>query len=287
MPLEQHETSDPHPQGPAEKLFADSQIDMFEKSYEEQLKEDKNRPVECLGMTFENDEKRREYFLEKLREKLKAPEFCKIEGFSIGEDDDILALADPPYYTACPNPFIEDFIKQYGEPHDPNLPFSREPFAADVSEGKNDPIYNAHSSHTKVPHKALMRYILHYTRPGELVFDGFCGTGMTGVAAQLCGDAKEIEALGYRIKVNIPNEFQQIGIFPPEADLRPGRGSICTCSDKVVDPPQEDWPCRRYFLLNHTAYPVSKRLINTETEIEPVLNNKWTWFGIRAHAPVK
>ena len=35
-------------------------------------------PVECLGMTFENDEKRREYFLEKLREKLKDPEFRKI-----------------------------------------------------------------------------------------------------------------------------------------------------------------------------------------------------------------
>jgi len=24
---------------------------------------------------------------------------------------------------------------------------------------KNDPIYNAHSYHTKVPHKAIMRYI--------------------------------------------------------------------------------------------------------------------------------
>ena len=33
-----------------------------------------------------------------------------------------------------------------------------------------------------------MRYILHYTEPGDIVFDGFCGTGMTGVAAQLCGD---------------------------------------------------------------------------------------------------
>jgi hypothetical protein len=53
----------------------------------------------------------------------------------------------------------------------------REPFAADVSEGKNDPIYNAHSYHTKVPHKAIMRYILHYTDPGDIVFDGFCGTG--------------------------------------------------------------------------------------------------------------
>jgi len=63
-------------------------------------------PVECLGMTFENDEKRREYFLEKLRVKLKDPEFRKTEGFPIGEDEDILALSDPPYYTACPNPFI-------------------------------------------------------------------------------------------------------------------------------------------------------------------------------------
>jgi len=54
-------------------------------------------------MTFENDEKRREYFLEKLCEKLNDPEF-KIKGFPIGEDEDIMALSDPPYYTACPNP---------------------------------------------------------------------------------------------------------------------------------------------------------------------------------------
>jgi len=159
-------------------------------------------PVECLGMTFENDEKRREYFLEKLREKLKAPEFRKIEGFPIGEDKDILALSDPPYYTACPNPFIEDFIKQYGKPYDLNVPYSREPFAADVSEGKNNPIYNAHSYHTKVPHKAIMRYILHYTEPGDVVFDGFCGTGMTGVAAQMCGDKTEVESIGYKVKSN-------------------------------------------------------------------------------------
>jgi DNA modification methylase len=156
--------------------------------------------VECLGMTFENEKKRRVYFLEKLSEKLKDPEFRKIEGFPIGEDEDILALSDPPYYTACPNPFIEDFIKQYGKPYDPATDdYRREPFAADVSEGKNDPIYNAHSYHTKVPHKAIMRYILHYTEPGDVVFDGFCGTGMTGVAAQLCGDKTTVESLGYRV----------------------------------------------------------------------------------------
>ena len=166
------------------------------KLFEEEFVVD-DGPVECLGMTFENDEKRRGYFLEKLREKLKDPEFRKIEGFPIGEDEDILALSDPPYYTACPNPFIEDFIKQYGKPYDPATDdYRREPFAADVSEGKNDPIYNAHSYHTKVPHKAIMRYILHYTEPGDVVFDGFCGTGMTGVAAQMCGDKATVESLG-------------------------------------------------------------------------------------------
>lgn len=112
-----------------------------------------------------------------------------IEGFPIGEDEDIIALSDPPHYTACPNPFIEDFIQEHGKPYDEETDdYNREPFAADVSEGKNDPIYNAHSYHTKVPYKAIMRYILHYTEPGDIVFDGFCGTGMTGVAAQMCGD---------------------------------------------------------------------------------------------------
>jgi len=94
---------------------------MFEKSYEEKRKEEKNKPVECLGMTFCNDEERRKYFLGKLREKLQDPEFRKIEGFPIGSDEDILALSDPPYYTACPNPFIEDFIKHYGKPYDPAI----------------------------------------------------------------------------------------------------------------------------------------------------------------------
>ncbi|MBE9483490.1 MAG: hypothetical protein IMY74_01515 [Bacteroidetes bacterium] len=68
---------------PSDKLFADDQRDLFEKSYEERLQEEKNKAVECLGMTFENDEQRREYFLENLREKLKDPEFRKIEGFPI------------------------------------------------------------------------------------------------------------------------------------------------------------------------------------------------------------
>ena len=112
----------------------------------------------------------------------------QMEGFPLGKDEDLLALSNPPYYTAYPNPHIEDFIKQYGKPYDEATDdYRREPFVTDVSEGKNDPIYNAHSYHTKVPYKAVVPFIEHYTKPGDIVFDGFCGTGMIGVAAQLVG----------------------------------------------------------------------------------------------------
>lgn len=146
-----------------------------------------NRKVECLGMAFASDEERRAFFLEKLREKLADPAFRKLDGFPVGSDDDILALSDPPFYTACPNPFLPDYISYATALRGASEPPPRPPFATDVSEGKNDPVYTAHSYHTKVPHQVIMRFILHYTRPGDIVLDGFCGTGMTGVAAQLCG----------------------------------------------------------------------------------------------------
>lgn len=111
-----------------------------------------------------------------------------IEGFPIGSDEDIIALSNAPYYTACPNPFIEEFIRENGTPYDEATDnYHREPFAADVSEGKYDPLYKLHSYPTKVPHKAIMKYIKHYTMPGDIVLDAFCGTGMTGLAAQSCG----------------------------------------------------------------------------------------------------
>lgn len=200
-------------------------------------------PVECLGQSFATEEVRREHYLKLLAAKLKDPEFRKIEGFPIGTDEDILRLSDPPYYTACPNPWLGEFIKGYGTPYDPKQPYHREPFAADVSEGKNHPIYNAHSYHTKVPHRAIMRYILHYTQPGDLVFDGFCGTGMTGVAAQLCGDRMEVQALGYRIQEDgtILNEegkpFSKLGARQAIlSDLAPAATFIAHNQTTPVDP---------------------------------------------------
>lgn len=146
-------------------------------------------PVECFGQTFSSDGARREHFLNLLAEKLKDPTFRKIEGFPFGTDQAILAMSDPPYYTACPNPFLEEFVRHHGKPYDPSTRYSREPQTIDVSVGKTDPLYKAHSYHTKVPHLAIVPSILHYTEPGDIVLDGFGGSGMTGVAAQWCGSA--------------------------------------------------------------------------------------------------
>jgi DNA modification methylase len=161
-------------------------------------------PVTCFGLTFKSDNERREYFREELRKKL--PELKTIEGFPIGSDEDIIALSDPPYYTACPNPWINDLIEVWEKEkiskyrRNINEEYQREPFAKDVSEGKSNAIYRSHTYHTKVPHRAIMHFLLHYTQPGDIVFDGFSGTGMTGVASNLCDNQKEIESMGYVIE---------------------------------------------------------------------------------------
>src|SRR5207237_9557772 len=90
----------------------------------------------------------------------------------------------------------EEFASHNGKPYNPEERYQREPLAVDSSEGKTDPIYTAHGYHTKVPHKAIMRAILHYTEPGDIILDGFAGSGMTGVAAQMCGNPdKEFKTL--------------------------------------------------------------------------------------------
>ena len=151
-------------------------------------------------------------YLRRLRQYLKDPEFRQIPGFPIGEDDAILDLSDPPYYTACPNPFLSEIIEEWQAERseirkDLDLPdyYHREPFAADVSVGKHNSLYKAHTYHTKVPYEAVARYILHYTDPGDIVFDGFTGTGMTGLATQLCGNPP------IDIKETIESEWEELG----------------------------------------------------------------------------
>ena len=72
---------------------------------------------------------------------------------------------------------LREFLASHVRPYDPETDeYDRPPFTADIKEGKNDPIYNAHSYHTKVPPRSIIPYILHYTQPGDLVLDPFCGS---------------------------------------------------------------------------------------------------------------
>ena len=101
-----------------------------------------------------------------------------------GTDTAIVAMSSPPAHTACPNPYITEWLESLpprdeGDRPDPG------PFTEDASGKKTSLIYKAHSYPTKVPPEIILRQILHYTRPGDVVLDGFAGTGMTGVAAQM------------------------------------------------------------------------------------------------------
>jgi hypothetical protein len=48
-------------------------------------------------------------------------------------------------------------------------------------------IFNTHNYPTKINTSAVVACIMAHTKPGDLVFDGFAGSGVTGLAATLCG----------------------------------------------------------------------------------------------------
>ncbi|HFT2185284.1 TPA: DNA methyltransferase [Bacillus cereus] len=248
-----------------------------------------NSTIVCLGMTFENDEKRLEYFRNELREKL--PELKKIEGFPIGEDEDIIALSDPPYYTACPNPWINDFIKQWEREKNEvyerseNEEYHCEPLAIDVIAGKNDPIYNAHYYHTKVPYKAIRKYILHYTKPGDIVLDGFSGSGMTGIAAQMCEfENLDIDGLEVEEGTQYGNRNSILCDLSPNATFMAKNnniiGRIFEVSDVVENIIQSVWE-RNLDLIQtlHTGWKRGaskeeerRNSIDSETEKKGIIN---------------
>ena len=103
----------------------------------------------------------------------------------------------------------------------------------DIAGGKGSVFYRAHSYHTKVPVEGLIQLIRHYTDPGDVVLDPFCGSGQTGVAAVLTGRRAVLSDLspaavhiarGYTARVD-PARFKQVasellaGLAPLELEL--------------------------------------------------------------------
>lgn len=81
-----------------------------------------------------------------------------------------------------PNPNFGDFCDRQRIPKKVEAPYERK-----ISAGKNSYVYDAHTYHTKVPPQGISSLIEHYTQPGDVVLDPFCGSGMTGVAATSLG----------------------------------------------------------------------------------------------------
>jgi DNA modification methylase len=74
-----------------------------------------------------------------------------------------------------------------------------------VAVKRTDPVYNAHGYLTKVPVTAIVPFVETFSEPGDVVLDLFAGSGMTGVAASICGrdaELRDISVLAHHIGRN-------------------------------------------------------------------------------------
>ena len=95
------------------------------------------------------------------------------------------------YYSGDkPNPNLRAFVEQHikERPYDPETDDYDVPaFDKPIETTKATAIYNMHTYWSKKPHDAIRQYIRHYTKPGDLVLDPFCGSGGTALAALMEG----------------------------------------------------------------------------------------------------
>ncbi len=95
------------------------------------------------------------------------------------------------YYSGDkPNPNLRAFVEQHikERPYDPETDDYNVPaFDKPIETTKATAIYNMHTYWSKKPHDAIRQYIRHYTKPGDLVLDPFCGSGGTALAALMEG----------------------------------------------------------------------------------------------------
>jgi predicted RNA-binding Zn-ribbon protein involved in translation (DUF1610 family) len=119
-----------------------------------------------------------------------------------------------------------------------------------------------------------MRYILHYTNPGDIVFDGFAGTGMTGVAAQLCGDRSVVESLGYKVESDGTILQNEDGTWKPFSKLGARRAILNDLS-----------PAASFIAYNYNT-PVDPAAFKREAErILEEVEQECGWMYLTLHNP--
>jgi DNA modification methylase len=95
------------------------------------------------------------------------------------------------YYSGDkPNTNLRAFVEQHlrENPYDPTKDkYDVLAFNKPIEGTKATAIYNMHTYWSKKPHDAVRQYIVHYTKPRDLVLDPFCGSGSTALAALMEG----------------------------------------------------------------------------------------------------
>jgi DNA modification methylase len=86
------------------------------------------------------------------------------------------------------NPHLRAFVENKSTPYDSATDDYDVPaFSQPIETTKATAIYNMHVYWSKKPHQAIRQYIRHYTKPGDIVLDPFCGSGGTALSALLDG----------------------------------------------------------------------------------------------------
>jgi len=95
------------------------------------------------------------------------------------------------YYSGDkPNPNLRTFVEQHikERPYEPETDdYDVHAFDKPISTTKTTAIYSMHRYDSKKPHDAIVLYIRHYTKNGDLVLDPFCGSGGTLLATLMEG----------------------------------------------------------------------------------------------------
>jgi len=98
--------------------------------------------------------------------------------------------SEHPYFRDQPNPNLQPFAAQHLRTHPYHSQtdvYDPPAFCKPIKTTKATSVYRMHTYWSKKPHDAIRQYITHYTRPGDLVLDPFCGSGGTALAALIEG----------------------------------------------------------------------------------------------------
>ena len=124
-------------------------------------------------------------------------------------------------------------------------------YSGSLPAGRGGHLYRAFPYPTKIAPEAIALFIAAHTRPGDTVFDGFAGSGTTGLAALLCGNppvevraaaAKAGIAVAWGARNAVLYELGALGAFvaatltnpPPPADFRSAAEDMLDAADQEI-----------------------------------------------------